>query len=61
MENFRFTAFEKNGKILFDEVWTFDNEKTAKVEGVKQINEKGVQDKVYRLVNSYGKVILFQS
>ena len=23
MENYRFTAFEKTGEVLFDEVWTF--------------------------------------
>lgn len=61
MENFRFTAFEKTGEILFDEVWTFEDEEKAKVEGLKQIEEKGVSDKVYRLVTSYGKLVLFQS
>lgn len=61
MENFRFTAFEKTGEILFDEVWNFENEEKAKVEGLKQITEKGLEDKTYRLVNSYGKLILFHS
>lgn len=59
MENFRFTAFEKTGEILFDEVWTFENEEMAKVEGQKQIEEKGVESKTHRLVNSSGKLILF--
>jgi len=59
MSNFYFTAFEKNGEILFNEVWEFENEKEAKIEGRKRIEEKGVQDKTYRLVNSSGKVILF--
>ncbi len=59
MENFRFTAFEKTGEILFDEVWSFENEEIAKVEGQKQIEEKGVESKTHRLVNSAGKLILF--
>lgn len=59
MENYRFTAFEKNGEILFDEVWTFESDDTAKVEGLKQIEEKGVGEKTHRLVNSSGKLILF--
>ncbi|MCH7322806.1 MULTISPECIES: YhzD family protein [Solibacillus] len=59
MENYRFTAFEKTGETLFDEVWTFDNDQTAKVEGQKQIDEKGIAEKTHRLVNSQGKLILF--
>ncbi|MFC7688242.1 YhzD family protein [Ureibacillus sp. GCM10028918] len=59
MENFRFTAFEKTGEILLDEVWTFENEETAKAEGQKQIEEKGLENKTHRLVNSTGKLILF--
>lgn len=61
MENFRFTAFEKTGEILADEIWTFENEEKAKEEGLKQIIEKGFSDKVYRLATSYGKLLLFQS
>lgn len=61
MENFRFTAFETNGEVLIDEIWNFDSEEMAKKEGLKQINEKGVADKVYRLVNESGKIILFRS
>ena len=59
MENFRFTAFEKTGELLFDEVWTFESEEIAKVEGQKQIEEKGVEEKTHRLVNSTGKLVLF--
>ncbi|MDN4493182.1 YhzD family protein [Ureibacillus aquaedulcis] len=59
MENFRFTAFEKTGEVLFDEVWTFENEEMAKVEGQKQIEEKGVENTTHRLVNSTGKLVLF--
>jgi hypothetical protein len=59
MANFYFTAFEKTGEILFNEVWEFENEQQAKIEGQKRIEEKGVQDKTHRLVNSQGKVILF--
>lgn len=59
MANFYFTAFEKTGEILFNEVWEFGNEQQAKIEGQKRIEEKGVQDKTHRLVNSQGKVILF--
>jgi len=59
MENYRFTAFEKTGETLFDEVWTFENDETAKIEGQKQIDEKGVAEKTHRLVNSSGKLILF--
>lgn len=61
MANFYFTAFEKNGEILFNEVWEFENEQEAKIEGQKRIVEKGVQDKPHRLVNSSGKLILFHS
>jgi len=59
MENYRFTAFEKTGETLFDEVWTFDNDQNAKIEGQKQIDEKGIAEKTHRLVNSQGKLILF--
>lgn len=59
MENYRFTAFEKTGETLFDEVWTFDNDQTAKIKGQKQIDEKGIAEKTHRLVNSQGKLILF--
>lgn len=59
MENYRFTAFEKTGETLFDEVWSFDNDQTAKVEGQKQIEEKGIAEKTHRLVNAQGKLILF--
>ena len=38
MTNYRFTAFEKTGETLFDEVWTFENDEIAKVEGQKIID-----------------------
>ena len=59
MENYRFTAFEKTGEVLFDEVWNFENEEVAKKDGQKLIEEKGVAEKTHRLVNSKGKLILF--
>ena len=59
MGNYRFTAFEKTGETLFDEVWTFENDDAAKVEGQKTIEEKGIAEKTHRLVNSSGKLILF--
>jgi len=59
MTNYRFTAFEKTGETLFDEVWTFENDEIAKVEGQKIIEEKGLQEKTHRLVNPTGKLILF--
>ena len=59
MENYRFTAFEKTGETLFDEIWTFENDEKAKIEGQKQIEEKGVSEKTHRLVNASGKLILF--
>ncbi|HWL26240.1 MAG TPA: YhzD family protein [Ureibacillus sp.] len=59
MENYRFTAFEKTGEALFDEVWTFENDEVAKVEGQKRIEENGVAEKTHRLVNSSGKLVLF--
>lgn len=59
MENYRFTAFEKTGETLFDEVWTFENDDTAKIEGQQQINEKGIAEKTHRLINSTGKIILY--
>ena len=59
MENFRFTAFEKTGETLFDEVWTFTNEEVAKLDGQKLVEEKGVAEKTHRLVNSKGRLILF--
>ena len=59
MQNYRFTAFENTGETLFDEVWTFDNDDTAKSEGQKKIEEKGVAEKTHRLVNATGKLILF--
>jgi YhzD-like protein len=59
MENYRFTAFEKTGEVLFDEVWTFENEALAKVEGQKKIEDLSVAEKTHRLVNTSGKLILF--
>lgn len=59
MENYRFTAFEKTGEILFDEIWAFENDTEAKLQGQLQINEKGVSEKTHRLVNTVGKLILF--
>ncbi|MEK4230673.1 YhzD family protein [Solibacillus sp. FSL H8-0538] len=59
MENYRFTAFEKTGETLFDEVWAFESDAKAKLEGQKQIEEKGVAEKTHRLVNVTGKLILF--
>ena len=59
MENYRFTAFEKTGETLFDEVWTFENDEMAKIEGQKKIEEKGVTEKTHRLVSATGKLILF--
>lgn len=59
MESYRFTAFEKTGETLFDEVWSFENDDIAKVEGLKQIETKGVAEKTHRLVNATGKLILF--
>lgn len=59
MQNYRFTAFENTGETLFDEVWTFENDDTAKLEGQKKIDEKGVAEKTHRLVNATGKLILF--
>ncbi|MFF2795239.1 YhzD family protein [Lysinibacillus xylanilyticus] len=59
MNNYRFTAFEKTGETLFDETWTFENDEAAKVNGLQQIEEKGVANKTHRLVNSSGKLILF--
>lgn len=59
MENYRFTAFEKTGETLFDELWAFASDEAAKLDGQKQIEEKGVAEKTHRLVNSSGKLILF--
>ena len=39
--------------------WTFDNDDLAKIEGQKQIDEKGLHEKTHRLVNPTGKLILF--
>lgn len=44
MENYRFTAFEKTGETLFDEVWTFDNDQTAKV-GKSKLKKKELPKK----------------
>jgi hypothetical protein len=44
---------------LFDETWTFENDEAAKINGLQQIEEKGVANKTHRLVNSSGKLILF--
>ena len=59
MINYRFTAFEKTGETLFDEVWTFESDEEAKEHGQKQIEEKGLEEKTHRLVNPSGKLILF--
>lgn len=61
MANFHFTAFEKTGEILFNEVWEFENEQEAKEKGKKRLEELGVQEKTHRLVNSSGKLILFHT
>nr|WP_106780977.1 YhzD family protein [Lysinibacillus timonensis] len=59
MGNYRFTAFENSGKTIFDEVWIFENDDVAKLEGQKMIEEKGLSEKTHRLVNSLGKLLLF--
>ena len=59
MKSYRFTAFEKTGETLYDETWFFENDEVAKVNGQKQIIEKGVAEKTHRLVNASGKLILF--
>ena len=59
INNYRFTAFEKTGETLFDEVWNFESDEKAKLDGQKQIEEKGVAEKTHRLVNPTGKLILF--
>ena len=59
INNYRFTAFEKTGETLFDEIWTFESDEKAKLDGQKQIDEKGVAEKTHRLVNPTGKLILF--
>ena len=59
MENYRFTAFEKTGETLFNELWAFESDERAKLDGQKQVEENGVAEKTHRLVNSTGKLILF--
>lgn len=59
MRNYRFTAFEKTGETLFDEVLTFENDEEAKKSGQKEIENKGVAEKTHRLVSPTGKLILF--
>lgn len=59
INNYRFTAFEKTGETLFDEIWTFESDEKAKLDGQKQIEEKGIAEKTHRLVNPTGKLILF--
>ncbi|MGE7919931.1 YhzD family protein [Viridibacillus sp. NPDC093762] len=61
MKTYRFTAFEKSGKTLFDEAWEFADDVTAKTQGQQQVEEKGLADQTHRLVNSAGKLILFHS
>lgn len=59
MQTYRLTAFEKTGETLFDEVLSFANDAEAKSKGQQVIEEKGIEEKTHRLVNSTGKLILF--
>ena len=59
MRNYRFTAFEKTGETIFDEVLTFENDAQAKKQGQVEIESKGVAEKTHRLVSPTGKLILF--
>ena len=59
MKNYRFTAFEKTGETIFDEVLTFENDDEAKKQGQVEIENKGVAEKTHRLVSPTGKLILF--
>lgn len=59
MQTYRLTAFEKTGETLFDEVLSFENDAEAKSKGQQVIEEKGIEEKTHRLVNSTGKLILF--
>ncbi|MBK3495948.1 hypothetical protein JFL43_13975 [Viridibacillus sp. YIM B01967] len=61
MKTYRFTAFDKTGKTLFDETWEFADDATAKLQGQQQIEDKGLAEQTHRLVNPAGKLILFHS
>lgn len=61
MKNYRFTAFDISGAVLFNEVWVFESDEVAKIEGQKKIEEKEATNTTHRLVNQIGKLIIFHA
>lgn len=59
MEQYRFTAFENTGEMLYNEIWTFENDMIAKQQGQQLIEEKGVANKTHRLMNMTGKILIY--
>lgn len=52
------TAYEKDGTLLLNESFEFENDEEAIKHGKKRLQEEGVANKTHRLVRS-GKIILF--
>lgn len=59
MKPYKFTAFEKTGKLIVEETWEFASDEEAKAKGQDVIDEKELTNRTHRLVNSAGKLILF--
>lgn len=59
MKSYKFTAFEKTGKLIVEETWEFASDEEAKAKGQDLIDEKDFTDQTHRLVNNSGKLILF--
>lgn len=59
MKPYKFTAFEKSGKLIVEETWEFASEEEAKSKGQDKIEEKEFLNTTHRLVNTSGKLILF--
>lgn len=59
MKPYKFTAFEKTGKLIIEETWEFASDEEAKAKGQDLIDEKELTDRTHRLVNPAGKLVLF--
>lgn len=59
LKSYKFTAFEKTGKLIVEETWEFASDEEAKAKGQDLIDEKDFTDQTHRLVNNAGKLILF--
>ena len=58
---YKFTAYEKTGKLIIEENIEASNDQEAKEKGQAMINEKDFHEITHRLASPTGKLVLFHS